>query len=172
MIEGMDELKKRLGQLRNIDLKVPTAVAVMRIQNDAKNNVPVKTGELRGSIFTSVRETEDGIEGICYTNKSYAPYVEFGTGPAGEESHKGISPDVPVAYRQTGWIIPANAMSEEEAEEYGFPVARDSSGKVIGYYTRGQPARPYMYPAYVNNKEKVKDDYCRYLQKRMENISK
>ena len=65
--------------------------------------------------------------GCVYTNKAYAPYVEFGTGPVGEANHAGISPNVPVAYRQDGWVW--------QDEEGGF------------HSTEGQPAQPFMYPA-------------------------
>ena len=37
-------------------------------------------------------------------------------------------------------------MSVEKAKSYGFRVAY-KNGDVIGYYTRGQMARPFMYPA-------------------------
>ena len=45
-------------------------------------------------------------------------------------------------------------MPLREAEEYGFGIAM-KDGKVIGYYTNGQSARPFMYPALKNNVEKV-----------------
>ena len=58
-------------------------------------------GELRHSIRRKHERTDDGVRGIVYTNKEYAPYVEFGTGPKGEENHAGISPNFTPTYTQT-----------------------------------------------------------------------
>lgn len=133
--------------------------AMSVVQGAAKANAPVSRvsggGALRQSIFTDVETHPDRITGICYTNLEYAPYVEFGTGPAGQEEHSGISPNVAVQYRQSGWVIPADAMSEGDARAYGFPVAYGKDGQIIGYYTRGQAAQPFLYPALVNNRAAV-----------------
>ena len=48
----------------------------------------------------------------------------------------------------------SDAMSVEAAQSYGFGIARDGD-KVIGYYTRGQAARPFMYPALKNNEGEI-----------------
>ena len=48
------------------------------VRNDAIKNAPHKTGELQRSIEFEV--SEDGTEGIIYSNLEYAPYVEVGTG--------------------------------------------------------------------------------------------
>ena len=51
-------------------------------------------------------ETEGrNVTGICYTDKKYGPYVEFGTGPKGQENHEGISPDTTPVYTQSPWWI-------------------------------------------------------------------
>lgn len=163
MAEGLEELCNRLDRLAGADPAIPTRRAVLIVQAAAKNNVPVNHGELRGSIYTDVQPTEEGVEGIIYTNKKYAPYVEFGTGPRGAADHKGISPRATVAYRTTGWMIPANRISSDDADRYRFGVAR-KNGEVIGYYTRGQPAQPYMYPAIANNKEAIIGTYREYIQ--------
>lgn len=49
--------------------------ACVLVQDTAKQNCPVDTGRLQGSISYSV----DGKEGIVGTNVEYAPYVEAGT---------------------------------------------------------------------------------------------
>ena len=83
---------------------------------------------------------------VTLTGKSKG-YVEFGTGPTGQAHHNGISPDVDPVYSQSGWMIPADAMSPDDAEQYGFGIAKGKDGEVIGYYTKGQVAQPFMYPA-------------------------
>lgn len=54
------------------------AEACAIVRNDAIKNAPHKTGELQRSIEFEV--SEDGTEGIIYSNLEYAPYVEVGTG--------------------------------------------------------------------------------------------
>lgn len=78
-------------------------------------------------IYTKVSQDANATIGSVYTNKEYAPYVEFGTGPVGASNHQGISPNVAVTYTQKGWVWP------------------DVDG---GFHaTEGQPAQPFMYPA-------------------------
>ena len=52
------------------------ACAVVR--NDAIKNAPQGTGALKRSIEFEV--SDDGTEGVIYSNLLYAPYVEVGTG--------------------------------------------------------------------------------------------
>ena len=82
-----------LGELSAIDLHDAVSKGIKTVQAEAKSLCPVYDGELRDSIYTSVENGEESIRGTCYTNKSYAAYVEFGTGPKGQANHEGISPD-------------------------------------------------------------------------------
>lgn len=160
MIIGHKKFEERLKKLSALDLKSGVGQAILEVQRAAKMNCggfKIPTGELRQSIYTDVELEGDICRGICYTNKKYAPYVEFGTGPAGQESHAGISPDVTPSYNQKGWMMPGTAMSLEKAEAYGFGVAKNGDGDPIGYYTNGQPAHPFMYPALKDNEDTVKE---------------
>jgi len=125
-----------------------------KVSDAAKLLCPGHSGELRQSIKTRTEAVEDGVRGTCYTTKEYAAYVEFGTGPNGQANHQGISPAITPAYVQHGWMMPANAMSREEAEAYGLGVV-EKNGKVIGYLTNGQQARPFMYPALKDQEEDI-----------------
>lgn len=157
-VDGMKDLERKLTSLSKVDLRKETAKAIQRVRDAAVLGCPVDTGGLRQSIYADVYENGDSVIGECYTNKEYGIYVEFGTGPVGQENHAGISPDANPVYKQSGWMIPGNAMSEERAEEYGLGIARGEDGKVIGYYTNGQPAQPFMYPALKNNQDTVLKD--------------
>ncbi len=155
MIIGLKELEVELEKIADVDMKQAVNRAIGLVQETAKALCPVHYGELRQSIYTSTQQVDDAIIGTCYTNKEYAAYVEFGTGPNGQASHAGISPDVDIAYSQTGWMIPANAMSLNDAESYGFGIAKGKNGEPIGYYTNGQAAHPFMYPALKNNENEA-----------------
>lgn len=153
-IDGMDALVKKLDRYERLSLEQPVGQAIELVQGTAKMLCRASTGELRESIMTSTRGAGGHVEGICYTNKSYAPYVEFGTGPKGQANHKGISPDVPVAYTQTPWWIHESMVDKETAEKYHwFKVVTD---KGVFYQCTGQPARPFLYPALKDNEEKIK----------------
>jgi len=155
LIIGDKKLEQRLKRMSALDLRPCVGKAVSVVQKSAKELCPVNHGELRQSIYINTEFEADTCRGICYTNKQYAQFVEFGTGPNGQQFHKGISPDVNVVYSQNGWVIPANAMTLREAEGYGLGIAEDSNGEVIGYYTSGQPAHPFMYPALKDNEKRI-----------------
>lgn len=139
-LEGASRLDKKLKNISNemkthiLEKAIGQGTQVVR--SEAVLLCPVDSGELRQSIKTSVEASGDDINGITYTNKEYAAYVEFGTGPKGEESHSGISPEITPSYTQQGWSY------------------KNDDGEWI--YTNGQPAQPFMYPALKNNEKKVK----------------
>ncbi|MDO4333830.1 MAG: HK97 gp10 family phage protein [Eubacteriales bacterium] len=146
----------RLGDVPESVLRVSVARETASVQAKARIGLGrhSKTGELINSIHIMTEVYEGGVRGICFTDKNYAAHVEFGTGPNGEAMHAGISPAVTPAYVQHGWMIPAKAMSREEAEDYGLGVV-EKGGKVLGYLTNGQQAHPYMYPALKDNEDTI-----------------
>lgn len=158
MIEGMDMLLKKIGKIGNVSMVQPVNEAIIYVQGRAKENVSTDTGELRESIFcTTQRNKPDNVTGICYTNKEYAGYVEFGTGKKGQEQHSGISPDIAVAYRQSPWWIHESQIAggRETAERYHWFYIDTPEGRF--YQCTGQPARPFMYPALHDHKESIQE---------------
>lgn len=149
-IKGLESLLNRLENLEDgIEKACENAVKSItkKTQAQAKLLSPVHLGELRESIKTRF-QTEDGqIIGEVFTNKNYAPYVEFGTGPKGQDSAPQLPEGIQIHYSQSGWLIPASAMGVDQASMYGFCIIKDKSGNVIGYATNGQKAQPYMVPA-------------------------
>ena len=153
MIEGAESLIKKLSDIDTEMQKRIVHKAVGRgiqtVRAEAVLLCPVDTGELRGSIMTTVEDDSEGnATGTVYTNKEYAPYVEFGTGPVGQSEHDGISPDVSVQYRQKGW-----SYLNDEGE---------------WQYTNGQPAQPFLYPALKNNEERVTKQIKEDIRKELE----
>lgn len=142
---------------------------IKNVTADAKMRCSALHGELRQSITDRVDQYDERVTGTSYTNKDYAPYVEFGTGPNGEASHEGISPVIDPAYVQQGWMMPADAMSREEAEDYGLVVV-EKGGEVIGYLTNGQAAQPFMYPALKDQEEKISRNLQAALRKELKRL--
>lgn len=150
-IKGADGLMKKLDAVANsafaADLMMGMNDCIGMVQAAARKYCPENHGELRESIHTMTERRGDKIIATCYTDAKHNVYVEFGTGPVGQANHAGVAPDIPVAYRQSGWMIPGKAMDRRDAEAYGLGVIEDKNGDPIGYLTNGQAAQPYMYPA-------------------------
>lgn len=145
----------------------------LKIQDQARELCPVRRygsggGSLRQSIHTATERTEDGVRSEIYTNSIYAPFVEFGTGPTGQAHHEGISPNADPVYSQSGWTMPADAMSPEDAEQYGFGIAKGKDGEIIGYYTKGQVAQPFLYPAFKSMEKTAAKEIEEALAREME----
>lgn len=150
-IEGVNELNSKLNKLIKLENITKKAVnkGCKMVQDEAKLMCPVDKGELRNSIKTKVDVNGNEIIGTVYTNKKYAAYVEFGTGPTGEANHEGISPNANISYSRKGW-----GYKDKTTGEYR--------------YTNGQAAQPYMYPALHNNIDTamniIKDNLREYIK--------
>lgn len=136
MIIGDARLQQNLSRLSKMGIDRIIRKQAERVRSAAVQLCPADTGELRNSIRTKNRHEGGGVQGVVYTNKEYAAYVEFGTGPKGEADHAGISPEVAVSYRQDPWTY------------------QDNDGNWHWNVT-GQAAQPYMYPALKNMEQSV-----------------
>lgn len=128
------------------------------VQADAKLRAPANDGELRNSIKTRVKMDGDKVIGEVYTNLNYAPYVELGTGPKGQASHAGISPDVSVSYRSSPWYV------HEDQINVG-PYHFAKRGEFYKMY--GQPAQPYLYPALKDNHDRVSRSISKFISRKL-----
>lgn len=157
MIIGLKDVTDAIEQMAKADLKRGIARSISLVQEEAKALCRAHSGELRNSIFTEVTEDGDVVKGTCYTNKEYARYVEFGTGPTGQDNHEGISPEASPVYTQSPWWIHEgngpNEIDRETAEFYHFFYVDTPQGRF--YQCTGQPARPFLYPALKNNEESI-----------------
>lgn len=156
-VKGVDALNSKLramqkGMPTDVEKTLRTCAEIVR--GSAVRLVPVNHGELRQSIHTTVKKKGKSTLGICYTNKEYAAYVEFGTGPVGKANHDGISPKIHPKYSLTGWGIPASAIDPADAARYHMTPIK-VNGEVVYYLTKGQPAQPFLYPALKNNEERI-----------------
>ena len=173
-IEGLDKLMKKYGSLAEAAAGQAMGRAVgascKTVQAEARLLCSVWTGELRQSIRALVETSGDTVTGSVYTNKKYAPYVEFGTGPKGQEDHAGISPAVTPAYTQAPWWIHESQIDAEAAERYHWFYIDTAEGRF--YQCSGQPASPFMYPALKNNEERVTRNISNYLAREIRKVCK
>ncbi len=148
-----DELDKKLKQLAEIDMKRAVGEVIQIVRLAATLNCPIDTGELQQDIAADVEGDSIRAIGTCWTNKAYAPYVEFGTGPKGQADHAGISPDVTPVYTQSPWWIHESQVDRRVAEKYRWFYIDTPEGRF--YQCTGQPAHPFMYPALHDNEDKI-----------------
>lgn len=128
------------------------------VQAEAKLRAPANEGELRNSIKVRVKMEGDRVIGEVFTNSDHGAYVELGTGPKGQASHSGISPDVSVSYRSSPWFV------HEDQINVG-PYHFQKVGEFYKMY--GQPAQPYLYPALKDNQERVSNNISKYVSRKI-----
>ena len=162
-----NNLIKKLSALDNQACQEVAATAVKQagviVQSQARLLISSDTGALARSVK---------IKNEVKENQATATvYYEFGTGPNGEANHQGISPQISPKYKQTGWMIPADAMTVDKAEMYGFKVAY-KDGEVIGYYTKGQMARPFMYPALHDQEDTINKNTEKLFKNKIRELCK
>lgn len=151
-IKGIDSLIKKLSNISQTEqVKETMNTAVLLVHGQAKTLAPVDKGNLKGSLHPKVITQGKTIIGKVYTNLSYAPFVEFGTGIKGNGTYP--NKDISLSYRSTPWVYTPN-----DGEDF--------------YYTEGQVAQPYMYPALKRNEKKIKAMFKEALHTDLKNNSK
>lgn len=156
-VDGTDKLCRQLDRMSEAKgLYDSVAAAGKFVQANAKLNAGhfTDTGNLRERIFTKQENLENISRSTIYTNEEYGPYVELGTGPKGNENHKGISPHVAPVYTMSPWWIHESQIDKRVAEKYKWFYIDTKDGRF--YQCTGQPAKPFMYPAIANNREIIK----------------
>ena len=135
-IKGIDSLVRKLNKISQTEqVKQTMNTAVVLVHGQAKALAPVDTGNLAGSIHPKVITMDKMVIGKVFTNVSYAPYVEFGTGSKGSGTYP--NKDIDLSYRNTPWVYTPD-------------------GGETFYTTEGQVAQPFMYPALKQNEKKIK----------------
>lgn len=86
-ILGVKRLQTKLTKIASLPaLETTMGEAVGIVNGEAKNIVPVDSGNLRNSIHGSVEKGKTTeITGKVATSTEYAPYVEFGTSKMGAQ---------------------------------------------------------------------------------------
>lgn len=145
---------KKLDEIKNTKIEDIIKNASAKIRDEARIRVPVDTAELQYSIRYRIEKKDgDRVVGVIYTNKEYAPYVEFGTGPKGASNHQGISPEVSPRYSPVGWSY----FDKDEGK---------------WWYTTGQKAQPFMYPALHDNRKQMKKYIKNEMRKKLKEVCK
>ena len=159
-LQGLDSLLKQLETLHG-SIQETAHKGLLQgasiIQGDAKKLCPVNDGQLRNSIVVDdVSQSEVGVVATA----AHAIFVEFGTGAKG---------DPKVAHTtKKQWFVPAGKINPNSARRYHFRrVDKKENGQIIQswYIVRPQKPQPFMVPAIVQSKERVKNRMVSILKK-------
>jgi HK97 gp10 family phage protein len=154
-IKGLNNLLKKLDNLGgDVEKALYPSVNKMGlfVQGEAKELCPVDTGDLKQSIICTTVQANNKISSVISTNSDHAPYVEFGTGKVGENTHVEDKYPGNLAYKQDKWRV--------------------NIPDVGVRWIEGQPAQPYLYPALKNNRNEVIKNIKEDLQEAIREISK
>lgn len=135
-VKNSDLVKKRLNAIADMEVEKAVKKATTFVHGQAKELAPY--GSIKESIHMKVKSDEDGAVGKVYTNLHHAPFIEFGTGIVGSGTYPHKVKGLNLSYRDTGWIY-----TPDDGETF--------------YYTEGQVAKPYMYPALKQGERYVKE---------------
>lgn len=169
-IRGMESLRRKIKAIPKIlddsmwdatfELtELVQQAAVLRIQSSAKYS----SGELAGSIkYEVVVNAQGKIVGRVWSDKEQALYREMGTGPVGQESSKELPEGVTPVYSTSAWFIPVEKVQVDLEAVYGIPRITIQGNDF--YLTRGQPARPFLYPSLKEVMEQAPEVYKQYVR--------
>ena len=161
-IIGMESLLSKLsgmtGAIRAAAQRAVQQTAI-KAQKDAQNKAPVgkfaQSGgsgsvSLRAGIHAKVEAKGDTVTGTVESTAPHSAYVEYGTGKVGAGSQSGVSPNARVSHSQGPWKHPKNpkpGRRQIQTDYWVYPAG----GKF--YATRGQKARPFLYPVAKENEK-------------------
>lgn len=167
-IKGWDSLMAKVSQLSGSQIEAAAKDSAyqcaLATSGAAKQLAESDSGELRASIQTSI-VVENGVAiGLSFTNSDHAAFVEFGTGVPGMESG-GNGSDVKVSYSLGPYKVKrGNFRSGQTVETWEDYWVYYDEVKQQFYATRGQPAKPFMFPAAQAVKEQAGEIQAKALR--------
>jgi len=156
-LEGLDDLREVLDRLPDVMLGAAergVAKALKLPQAEAKMLAQSISSQMAGSIVTVVLRVAGKVTGHVVVGSEIGTYAEFGTGPVGQASNNGKAPGK-ATYSIGPWKH-KRRLKSGEIREYardGWVYKDPKTGKFR--FTRGQPARPYLYPAWKSNEKRM-----------------
>ena len=124
-IEGLSDLLRSFDSIEDADVALQKSVKKWTeyVRGEAVDLCPVDSGELQQSIRATTTGRGEKVQGVVYTDKEYAPYVEFGTGKRGEASQADISPDVQVSY--------SHLINGQAAQPFLYPALNNNVNRIM-----------------------------------------
>ncbi|MCH4169412.1 MAG: HK97 gp10 family phage protein [Streptococcaceae bacterium] len=170
-IKGMDKLRRKVNALPKVlndSMWSATYEITELIRSAAElrlaSSMKYSSGELLGSLKNDVvLNSENNIVGYVWTDKKQGVFRELGTGPNGEASTKELPEGFTPVYTTRTWFIPVSEVAVDLNAVYGIPKITIQGQDF--YMTRGQPARPFLYPSFKEVMEQAEEIYKEHVQK-------
>lgn len=138
------KLRSGMQQILSCEEQAVKAGAEFIAGSARQHHIPGSSGiravneHIRESITAEVQRESDGYFGKISCKAAHGVYVEYGTGMVGAASGgNGSGQHVTYTMRE-GWTYPVEGYNGTEF-----------------YYTEGQPAQPFMYPAFQEAKTQL-----------------
>lgn len=172
-IRGMDRLRRKVKMLPSL-VKEAAVDATNEVADTAhgyavqelQSSIKYPTSEMARSVqIESATIFQDVIKASIYTLKQSYIFREFGTGPVGEASPKDLPPGITPVYTQDKWFFPTSSVDRDLNALYGMLIV--SIKEVEFYMTRGQPARPWLYPALKEAAEDAEEIYIENINRKL-----
>lgn len=171
-IKGLESLRQKFNQLPKL-LTDASYQATWEIAEEVLGNsqsrlassIKFTSSDLLTSVKQKTEITSNGqVIGRVWSAKETATFREFGTGPVGYASPKDLAPNFTkiITYRTLPWLIPADEVGFDLTDVYGIPQTK-IDGKTF-FRTRGQPARPWLYPAFREVTVRTEEVFQRHIQ--------
>ena len=181
--EVKGDLRKAIAAAtKSTEVRVEKELSVFALNTvrDAQRKVPVDEGALKNAIAYEIKKDGKGMEVLITAAKFYAPFVEFGTGRFAAEQVAKLPPDwqtYAATFKGSGgpgdfddfvikimaWVkrkgVGAtynvatrrkNRQSKDELQSAAYAIA-------LSIIRNGSPAKPFLWPAYRDNKKKLLD---------------
>lgn len=151
-LKGINETVNRLKKLSKevaTDADKVMGYSARVIERDAKKNVDVDTGDLRASIHHIDKFLEKEVK----TDKTHAPFVEFGTKskvdiPNGLEQYASQFKSSGGNFADLLEAIQGWASRKGIDQQFAYPIA-------LKIAQNGVSARPFLFPAYFKELPKL-----------------
>jgi HK97 gp10 family phage protein len=151
-LAGMNEIQdaiKKMSDVVSKEVSKEMQSSVMKIASDAKKAAPINFGRLRGSIKWD-KESELTYSVGAYV--SYAPYVEFGTGPlttipngystfASQFQQKSGGKFKDMVNALTLWVERKGIASGKNTKSVAYAIA-------LSILRKGMRPQPYLIPSF------------------------
>lgn len=172
-VRGLGKLQKKLDVLPKIleDAVFSATTEITedmqgRIESKLQSSIKHSSGALTSSFKSEVVKRNDGkVVGRNFSDDIVATIREFGSGLVGQESKKDLPEGINPQYTQVPWFFPVDSVDVDLTAIYGMPKIK-IQGKEF-YRTNGQPARPFMYPAFKESVEHADEVFKEHVQRNL-----
>lgn len=175
-IKGLESLRRKVKAIPQIldDAMWDATFEITELIKQAaelrlSSSMKYSSGELLGSLNNEVViNAQHQIVGRVWSDKQEALFREVGTGPVGEASQKDLPEGFTPVYSKTAWFIPAKDVAVDLEAIYGIP--RVTVQGTDFYITKGQPARPFLYPSLVDLIGEAPEIYKEHVQRKLREL--